>query len=64
MADHHSFVPSWEEMSYVKDLFWDAHECVVQFHPPKSVYVNINVNVLHLWMDTRTPFRLPPTDCV
>lgn len=28
--------PSWEEMCLVKALFWDAHECVVQFHPPEA----------------------------
>src|ERR1700733_966886 len=32
--------PNWQEMSFVKDLFWNEEECVVQFHPPKSTYVN------------------------
>lgn len=27
-------VPTWEEMCWLKDLFWDAEECVVQYHPP------------------------------
>lgn len=33
-------VPNWTEMCFVKDLFWAPEECVVQFHPPKSEYVN------------------------
>jgi hypothetical protein len=43
------FTPSWEDMCFIKGLFWDAHEPVIQFHPPKSQYVNIHQHVLHLW---------------
>lgn len=42
-------VPSWEEMCFLKNLFWEQEECVVQFHPPKSDYVNVAKNCLHLW---------------
>ncbi len=42
-------VPSWDEMCWLKDQFWDPEECVVQFHPPRSDYVNNHPNVLHLW---------------
>ena len=41
--------PTWEEMCYVKHLFWDPEEPVIQFHPPQSSYVNIHPYVLHLW---------------
>ncbi len=41
--------PTWEEMCQVKDLFWDEDDCVVQYHPPKSDYVNIHKNRQHLW---------------
>ena len=41
--------PTWREMSYVKDLCWDAEDVVVQFHPRKSQYVNCHPHVLHLW---------------
>lgn len=43
-----SKLPTWEEMSIVKDIFWDDEEMVVQLHPKKSMYVNI-AEVLHLW---------------
>lgn len=51
-------LPSWESMCFVKDLFWMPEECVVQFHPPESQYVNV-AQCLHLW---KPPFDvvLPP----
>lgn len=59
-------IPTWVEMCRVKDLFWMETECVVQFHPPKSDYVNIHPNVLHLWRPTRMRdrIRLPPKGLV
>lgn len=41
--------PSWDEMCMIKDLFWEPEEVVVQFHPPKSEYVNLAKTCLHLW---------------
>lgn len=41
--------PIWDEICFVKDMFWDENECVVQFHPKKSDYVNLHPGVLHLW---------------
>jgi hypothetical protein len=44
-----SRTPTWKEMAFVKDTCWDAEDVVVQFHPPKSEYVNLHPHVLHLW---------------
>ena len=41
-------LPTWEEMCYVKDVFWNEEEEVVQIHPKKSHYINM-VEALHLW---------------
>ncbi len=41
--------PTWPEMCQVKDLFWDEDDCVIQYHPPKSDYVNNHPYCLHLW---------------
>jgi hypothetical protein len=41
-------LPTWEEMCYVKNIFWDEEEEVVQIHPRKSEYVNM-AEALHLW---------------
>ena len=54
-------IPNWLEMSFVKRLFWAPEECVVQFHPPESKYVNNHPHVLHLWRWTRGKFPMPPS---
>lgn len=56
--------PSWEEMCFVKNLFFSEEECVIQFHPPRADYVNIHPHVLHLWRPTRIEIPMPPLECV
>jgi hypothetical protein len=51
--------PTWDEMCWVKDLFWLEEECVVQYHPPRSEYVNCHPNCLHLWRPTRRKIPVP-----
>lgn len=41
--------PSWGDMCIIKDIFWEDEETVIQVHPPKSQYVNLSTNCLHLW---------------
>lgn len=60
----HTRTPTWEEMCIVKGLFWDDEECVVQFHPPASQYVNQHPHVLHLWRSKTQSFPTPPIRCV
>jgi len=54
-------LPNWEEMSYVKSLFWDEEEIVIQYHPPKSQYINNHPFCLHLWRNTKNEIELPPS---
>jgi hypothetical protein len=56
--------PTWEEMCFIKELFWNDEQTVVQFHPPKSVYVNNHSFCLHLWRRCDIEFPLPPIECV
>ena len=56
--------PTWAEMCFTKELFWEDDEAVVQYHPPKVSYVNQHPHVLHLWRHRTTPIPLPPTVCV
>lgn len=56
--------PTWEEMCFVKDLCWEAEECVVQYHPPRSDYVNFHPGVLHLWKPIGVEIPRPPSICV
>jgi hypothetical protein len=41
--------PNWREMCWVKGLFWGDEDCVVQFHPRRSQYVDIHPYTLHMW---------------
>ncbi len=41
--------PTWEEMSAIKDMFFEPEETVMELHPPKSEYVNNHPYCLHLW---------------
>lgn len=41
--------PSWEEMCYIKNMFWSEEDCVVQYHTSKENYVNVHPYCLHLW---------------
>lgn len=52
--------PNWPEMCFVKDLFWDGEETVIQFHPPKSQYVNYHPTTLHLWRRRGWMVETPP----
>jgi len=53
--------PTWEEMCEVKRIFWSDDDCVVQFHPPRSDYVNVHPYCLHLWRPTSLPMPTPPS---
>lgn len=56
--------PSWKEMCFIKNLFWDAEDCVIQYHPPKSIYKNQYQYCLHLWRPQKAKIPLPPLELV
>lgn len=56
--------PTWTEMCFVKDLFWDPEELVVQYHPRKSEYVKCHPFVLHLWRPEIAYIISPPTELI
>lgn len=51
--------PTWDEMSQIKRMFWGDDDCVVQFHPPKSEYINNHPYCLHLWKPIGTQIPTP-----
>ena len=53
--------PTWAEMCFVKDIFWNKEDTVIQFHPPESEYVNAHPFCLHLWKPVFTDIPLPPS---
>ncbi len=48
-------------MCFIKDLFWDEDDVVVQYHPAKSDYVNNHQYTLHLWRPTEGEMPTPPS---
>jgi hypothetical protein len=46
--------PTWEEMCFIKDIFWGADDFVVQMHPARKDYINNHPYCLHLWRKAGT----------
>ena len=57
-------MPTWDEMEFVKRLFFKEDEIVLQIHPPVGKYINRMPYCLHLWRNQREAFQLPPSDMV
>lgn len=52
--------PTWEEMCFVKSLFWDPDDAVMQLHPPQSEWINNHPFCLHLWRPVGVEIPRPP----
>lgn len=52
--------PTWAEMCAIKALFWGPEDTVVQYHPPRSDYVNNHPYCLHLWRPVDAELPRPP----
>lgn len=64
VADKEQRTPTWAEMCKIKDMFWDDEDCVIQYHPPKSDYVNNHKHTLHLWRPTNQEIPKPDSSMV
>jgi hypothetical protein len=53
--------PNWEEMCFIKSLFWEDEETVIQFHPAASQYVDHHPYTLHLFRPLLFNIPLPPS---
>lgn len=56
-----NYMPTWDDMCAVKDLFFKDDEAVIQIHPPKDEYINNKENCLHLWRRNDADMVLPPS---
>jgi hypothetical protein len=52
--------PNWRKRCFIKDVFWDEEDVVIQSHPKKSEYVNRHDKCLHLWRPVGTEIPMPP----
>jgi len=56
--------PTWDEMCFVKELFFGDDETVIQFHPKMSKYINQMPFCLHLWKRQGSDYELPPAKLI
>jgi len=52
--------PTWKEMDFIKRMFWDDDDCVMQLHPPRGDWVNNHPYCLHLWRPVGDYIPRPP----
>lgn len=52
--------PIWEEMHFVKGIFWLPDETVMQLHPAERNYINRCEFCLHLWRPIGREIPTPP----
>lgn len=56
--------PTWQEMCYIKRLFFKPDEVVMQLHPADKNHINTHPNCLHLWRPHDSVIPLPPLEAV
>ena len=56
--------PIWCERCFIKDVFCDAEDVVIQYYPAKSEYVNRHEMTLHLWRPVGVELPTPPKEFV
>jgi hypothetical protein len=52
--------PTWEEMDYIKRLFFEPNETCMQLHVPASDHINNSPYVLHIWRPIKQRIPRPP----
>jgi len=57
-------LPTWDEMQFMKELFFYPYETVMQLHPAQADYIDCHPKVLHLWRPIGFPIPMPPKDFV
>lgn len=48
-TDLYKRIPTWNEMQFIKRLFFEDEEVCYQLHPKQSEYVNVQPFTLHIW---------------
>ncbi len=56
--------PTWEEMDFVKRIFWRDDETVFQLHVARENWINNHKYCLHLWKPVGIEIPLPPNKAV
>ena len=56
--------PTWEEMEWIKRMFFEEHETAMQLHVPPSKHIDRHPYCLHLWRSQTVEIPLPPSEMV
>lgn len=56
--------PDWEEMEYVKRMFFEDHETAMQLHVPPAEHKNLANTCLHIWRPQASEIPRPPAELV
>jgi len=59
-VSHRARCPKWDEMEYVKRLFFKDDEAAMQLHVPPIDHINCCKNCLHLWRPQNHEIPRPP----
>jgi hypothetical protein len=52
--------PTWQEMEYVKRMFFKPNETAMQLHVKPDDHISVHPFVLHLWRPHKLAIPLPP----
>lgn len=52
-------IPTWDEMCFIKNIFFEDEEIALQYHPAKSKYINEYEFCLHLWRPQKENIPMP-----
>ena len=56
--------PNWQEMEYVKRMFFRDAETAMQLHVPPSDHISVHPYCLHLWRPHNVEIPRPPKSMV
>lgn len=52
--------PTWEQMCFMKEQFWNDDEVCYQLHPKKEDYISNHDYCLHIWKPIDCDIPTPP----
>ena len=53
-------IPNWKEMQFIKNMFFNDDQTVIQYHVASSDHINVHENCLHLWVPIDQALPVPP----
>ena len=56
--------PTWEDMEYIRGLFFEDDETVMQLSVPRADHISHHDHVLHLWKPLKSAIPVPPKSLV